>query len=149
MTTQRVFLEAAVVVPHLVHGDPAFFQQPFQFGQLPALMAYLLAVDLSHRLAGVGQDETPVQKFHALAERVQVGLVVQCQTQPGQMLPDGGEAVLQLCLIRMNQREVIHVADIMPDAQPLFNDVVQVIQHRQRHKLAHFAAQADAVISAE
>lgn len=90
-----------------------------------------------------------MKKLHALAERVQVGLVVQRQPQPRQVLPDGGKTALQLRLIRMNQHKVVHVTDIIPDAQPLFDDVVHIVQHRQRHKLAHFAAQADAAVSAE
>ena len=47
------------------------------------------------------------------------------------------------------QDEVIHIADILPNVQALFYQVIQVIQHGQGHKLAYFAAQADAVAAAK
>ena len=62
------------------------------------------------------------------------------------MLPDDAQALPQVFPVRVYQDEVIHIADILPDAQPFLDQVVQVIQHGQGHKLAHFAAQADAVV---
>ena len=37
----------------------------------------------------------------------------------------------------------------MADMQPLFDQVIQVIQHRQGHQLADLAAQADASVAAK
>ena len=49
----------------------------------------------------------------------------------------------------MDQDEIIHITDIMPDVQLLFDQVIHAIQHSQGHQLAHLAAQADAVIAAK
>ncbi len=148
MAPLHVGLEAAEVVPHLLHGQPSAVYQRFQLAQLPALPVDLLPVDLAHHLAGVGQDGAPVQECHALRQRVHGGFVVQFQAQPVKVFPDDAQAFPQIFPVRVYQDEVIHIADIMPDAQPFFDQVVQVIQHRQGNKLAHFAAQADAAPAA-
>ena len=144
MPAQHVGLEAAVVVPHFLHGQPSGFQQPLQLAQLPALPADLGHVDLAHHLARVGQDIAPVQEGHTLGQRVQVRFLVQLQAQAGQVFADDGQALLQIRLVRVDQYKIVHVPDILADMQPLFDQVIQIIQHRQGHKLAHFAAQADA-----
>ena len=145
MAPLHVGLEAAEIVPHLLHGQPSAVYQRFQLPQLPALPVDFLPVDLAHHLAGVGQDKAPVKKLHALFQRVQGGFVIQEKAQPVQVLPDDAQALPQIFPVRVYQDEVIHIADILPDAQPFLDQVVQVIQYGQGHKLAHFAAQADAV----
>ena len=49
----------------------------------------------------------------------------------------------------VDQDEIIHVTNVMPDAQPLLDKVIQIIQHRQFDQLAGLASQPDAVIPAE
>ena len=77
MSPLHVGPETAVVVPHLLHGQPSGFRQRFQLAQLPALPVDFLPVDPAHHPAGAGQDKAPVQEGHALAQRVQGGFVVQ------------------------------------------------------------------------
>ena len=149
MPAQHVGLEAAEIVPHLVHGQPSAVHQSFQLAQLPALSADLPLVDLPHHLARIGQDKAPVQEMHALAQRVHGGLVIQDKAQPVQVLPDNSQGLPQGFPVLVYQDEVIHIPDVMPDAQPFFYQVVQVIQHGQGHQLADLAAQADALAAAK
>ena len=130
----------------MVHGQPSAVHVRFQLAQLSALAADLLAVDPTHHLARAGQDKTPVQEIHALAKRMQCGLAVQSQTEPAQVLPDNGQAFLKPGSVLMNQDKVVHIADVIPDPQLLFDHVVHVVQHSQGDQLTDLTAQAYAAV---
>ena len=67
MPTAYIGFKAPVVVAHLIHADPPAVRKIFQIAQLSAFSPDLGHVDFPHHLSGTGQNESPVQKVHALA----------------------------------------------------------------------------------
>ena len=90
-----------------------------------------------------------MQKTYALPQRVDRGFIVQRKPDLFHLRPDVPQAFAQVFLIRVDQQEIIHVANIVPNVQALFDIMVKVIQHCKLHKLADLATEANPTVSAE
>lgn len=49
----------------------------------------------------------------------------------------------------MYQSQIVHIPDVVPDAKPLLDVVVKIVQHRKLDKLRYLTAQADPSVSAK
>ena len=104
-----------IIILNVLQCDPAFVQQFLQFPELPPFLVNGFLAHLPDHLAGSCEIEVPFQEDNSLADRVDMRLFVQLQTDLSQAFLDLDEAALQVIAVRVDQKEIIHVTDVSFD----------------------------------
>ena len=95
----------------------------FPLHAVPAGFAHL--ADHTPGVVDVGVEAQEVQ---TVAQREDVCLFIQLQPALGQVLPDHHQGLLQPLLALADDVEVVHISAVIPEAQLLFAEVIQLIQ---------------------
>ena len=120
-----------------------------QLLDLPALTGDASPIHATNNLSRSGEDVPPTQKLDALPQGIDMRFLVERQTKRIDFFCDLPQSMFQHRPVRMNQDEIIHVPDIMPDAKPFLDVVIQIVKNRQFNQLACLAPKANTVIPAE
>lgn len=107
---------------------PSLFHRP-QFLQFSPFLRHLFLVHADQDMTGLMNRKCPLQHLHALADWVDAGLSVQFKSKGFYMAANDSEARFQIFLIRMDEKEVIHIPDVTADAEIFGNQVIEIIQH--------------------
>ncbi len=78
-----------------------------------------------------------MQEADALTKLMDLGFAVQLQTQPADVFPNDLQALFQNGTVLVDQNEIVHISDVMLDAQLFLDIMVEVVQHSQLYELAY------------
>lgn len=78
-----------------------------------------------------------MQEADALAKLMDLSFAVQLQTQPADVFPNDLQALFQNGTVLVDQNEIVHISDVMLDAQLFLDIMVEVVQHSQLYELAY------------
>lgn len=134
----------------------------FKIFQFPLVSALRLLFDLPDNLAGLGQIYVPAKVIDAVLQREDLRLLIEIQLK---LAPDVFrhllQAFFQVLFIRVDQNAIVHIAGIVLDPQPLFDQPVEAVEvvyskplaglisHRQPFSWRNFKAVDDLIQQVE
>lgn len=119
---------AGVALRDLLAVDLAALVKRGILSQFPLHAVSAGFTHLADHTPGVVDVGVEAQEVQAVAQREDVCLLIQLQPALGQVLPDHHQGLLQPLLALADDVEVVHISAVIPEAQLLFAEVIQLIQ---------------------
>lgn len=144
-----VCLPTFEVRANIIHCAFALKEFSAQLLELATFLGDGLLAHFANHFATVREDKTPLEEHDALLQGVDVSFGVQRKMECRKLFLDRAQAVFEISLVLMDEDEIIHISDVVPDTEPFLHEMVEIIQQRKLNELRNLAAKSDALIAAK